>query len=64
MKSSITNGIEKNVYYSLVLWVEEQEYIWFRGGDLNNFRDIQKFPFSGRVGLTPRVMTYIPSDAT
>jgi hypothetical protein len=23
---------------------KEQEYIWFRGGDINSFRDIQQFP--------------------
>jgi hypothetical protein len=34
---------------------KEQEYIWFKGGDLNSFRGIQQFPISGggRMGLTP-----------
>ena len=42
---------------------KEQEYIWFRGGDLNSFQDIQQFPIPGGVGMTPGVMTYIPLDA-
>jgi hypothetical protein len=29
---------------------KEQEYIGFRGGDLNNFPDIQQFPFPGGWG--------------
>jgi hypothetical protein len=33
-------------------WHKEHEYIWFRGGDLDNFRDIQQYPVL-RVGLTP-----------
>jgi hypothetical protein len=29
---------------------KEQEYIWFWGGDLNGFQDIQQFSFPGGWG--------------
>ena len=40
-----------------------QEYMWFRGGDLNSFLDLRALPVSGGTG-TPRIaMTYKPYDA-
>jgi hypothetical protein len=40
----------------------KQEHVWFRGGDLNGFRDDKALPVSGGTGPPVMVMTYIPSD--
>jgi hypothetical protein len=41
----------------------KQEYIWFRGGDLNSFWNIWAITVSRGIGPPHMVMTYIPSDA-
>jgi hypothetical protein len=45
-------------------WHKKQEYIWFRGGDFNNFRDIWALPILTGAGQFRMVMTYIQADAT
>ena len=42
---------------------KDQEYMWFRGGDLNGFSDLRALPVSGGTGPSRTVMTYIPYDA-
>jgi hypothetical protein len=47
-------------------WHKQQEYTWFRGGDLN-FKDIRHLLFNGGGGGPDhplRVKTYITLDAT
>jgi hypothetical protein len=55
----LTQGAISNVLHILPIIQGTGLYIWFRGGDLNSFRDIQQLPVSGGGGLTPGVISSV-----
>lgn len=43
-------------------WHKEQQYIWFRSGNLKNFQDIRALPVLEESGSNLRLMNYMQFD--